>query len=87
MGASGAEIRTASGARLPYCEKCHWECFMDPSQLFGMFRYMIRHPHHAFFGKIPDRRMLLLWFEDVKYYLACDLFDGRKAPRRGGERS
>jgi hypothetical protein len=85
-GASVAELRTASGGqepegRRPFCKKCHRECFMDPSQLFGIFRYMIRHPRHACFGKALDRRMLRLWFEDVKYYLACDLFDGKKPPK------
>jgi MoaA/NifB/PqqE/SkfB family radical SAM enzyme len=88
MGASIAELRTAPGQQepegrrpeglRPYCKKCHWECFMDPSQLFGIFRYVIRHPYHTCFGKYLDRRMLRLWLEDVKYYLACDLFDGRK---------
>ncbi|MDR1908906.1 MAG: radical SAM protein, partial [Spirochaetaceae bacterium] len=36
-----AAIRRGRGAR-PFCLKCHWECFRDPSQLFGMARYMIR---------------------------------------------
>jgi MoaA/NifB/PqqE/SkfB family radical SAM enzyme len=85
MGASVAERRTAPGGQdpaglRPYCKKCHWECFMDPSQLFGILRYMIRHPCKTWFGKALDRRMLRLWFADVKYYLACGLFDGRKPP-------
>ena len=87
MGASVAELRMLSAVRepaglKPYCKKCHWECFMDPSQLFGVFRHVIRHPRDAFSGKTLDRRMLNLWFEDVKYYLACDLFDGRRAPKK-----
>jgi MoaA/NifB/PqqE/SkfB family radical SAM enzyme len=91
LGASVAELGTAPGGQdsegqrpeglRPYCKKCHWECFMDPSQLFGMFRYVIRHPCNAWFGKALDRRMLRLWFADVKYYLACGLFDGRKPPK------
>jgi MoaA/NifB/PqqE/SkfB family radical SAM enzyme len=85
MGASVVERRTAPGEQnsaglQPYCKKCHWECFMDPSQLFGILRYMIRHPCKTWFGKTFDRRMLRLWFADVKYYLACGLFDGRKPP-------
>jgi MoaA/NifB/PqqE/SkfB family radical SAM enzyme len=83
MGVSVAELKTEPGCRKPFCKKCHWECFMDPSQLFGMFRYVIRHPAIRLspdmcFGKHLDRQMLRLWFEDVKYYLACDLFNGRK---------
>jgi hypothetical protein len=27
-----------------------------------------------------DRRYLRLWINDVRYYRACDLFDGRKPP-------
>jgi MoaA/NifB/PqqE/SkfB family radical SAM enzyme len=77
LGVSVAELRTLSGR--PVCKKCHWECFMDPSQLFGIFRYLIRHPLKACFGKSLDRRMLGLWLGDVIYYLACGLFDGRKA--------
>ncbi|MDR1565927.1 MAG: radical SAM protein, partial [Treponema sp.] len=87
LGASVAELKAAPGRRRPegqrpFCEKCHWECFMDPSQLFGILRYVIRHPCNACFGRTFDRQMLRLWFADVKYYLACNLFDGRKPPRR-----
>jgi hypothetical protein len=96
MGASVAELKARSGCGLPaggrpgteqpglrpFCKKCHWECFMDPSQFFGMFRYVIRHPRKAYFGKTIDRQMLLLWFSDLKYYLASNLFDGRKAPKK-----
>jgi hypothetical protein len=57
---------------------------MDPSQLFGILRHVIRHPG-ACFGRTLNRRMLRLWFADVKYYLACDLFDGRKPPKKGGK--
>ncbi|MDR3139530.1 MAG: radical SAM protein [Treponema sp.] len=82
MGASIAELRTLSGDQQPFCERCFWECFMDPSQLFGILRYVVRHPCQVWFGKIPDRQMLRLWLGDIKYYLACDLFDGRKPPKR-----
>jgi MoaA/NifB/PqqE/SkfB family radical SAM enzyme len=80
MGTSIPKLRTL--ARQPFCKKCHWECFMDPSQLFGIFRYAIRHPFKTHFGTALDRQMLRLWFGDIKYYLACDLFDGRKPPKK-----
>jgi hypothetical protein len=80
LGVSIAELRKSWDSQKPFCEKCHWECFMDPSQLFGILRYVIRHPLKACFGKTIDRQMLRLWFGDVKYYLACGLFDGRKPP-------
>jgi hypothetical protein len=81
LGASVAELRTTPDNQQPFCEKCHWECFMDPSQLFGILRQAIRHPFKTWFGKAPDREMLRLWFGDVKYYLACDFFNGRKPPK------
>jgi MoaA/NifB/PqqE/SkfB family radical SAM enzyme len=77
MGASVAELRKPRNGQKPFCKKCRWECFMDPSQLFGILRQAIRG-----FGKALDRQMLRLWFADVKYYLACDLFDGRKPPKK-----
>jgi MoaA/NifB/PqqE/SkfB family radical SAM enzyme len=82
LGTSVSKLRTLAGGQAPFCKKCHWECFTDPSQFFGILRYVIRHPLKAYFGKAPDREMLRLWFEDVKYYLACDLFNGKKAPKR-----
>jgi MoaA/NifB/PqqE/SkfB family radical SAM enzyme len=62
----------------PFCLKCHWECFRDPSQLFGMARYMIRHPLRVFIKKQIDPRMLKLWFADIGYYIRNDFFDGRR---------
>ncbi|MDR2134341.1 MAG: radical SAM protein [Treponema sp.] len=85
MGASVAELKKPRGGQKPFCKKCHWECFMDPSQLFGIFRYVIRHPFRTFSGKAPDRRILRLWLGDIKYYLDCGFFDGRKPPKRRQE--
>ncbi|MDR1948565.1 MAG: radical SAM protein [Spirochaetaceae bacterium] len=65
----------------PFCLKCHWECFRDPSQLFGVARYMIRHPLRCFVKKEIDPAMLKLWFADIGYYIRCDFFNGRRAPQ------
>jgi MoaA/NifB/PqqE/SkfB family radical SAM enzyme len=65
----------------PWCVKCHWECFRDPSQLFGMARYLIRHPVRAFFKKELDPHLLRLWFADIAYYVEHDFFDGRRGMR------
>jgi MoaA/NifB/PqqE/SkfB family radical SAM enzyme len=65
----------------PFCTKCHWECFRDPSQLFGVARYMIRHPVLCLIQKRLDPRMLKLWFADLGYYVQNDFFNGRR-PRR-----
>jgi MoaA/NifB/PqqE/SkfB family radical SAM enzyme len=82
MGASVAELATRSGAQQPFCKRCHWECFTDPSQLFGILRSVIRSPLKVLFGKVPDRRLLSLWLGDLQYYLGCGLFDGRKPSRK-----
>jgi MoaA/NifB/PqqE/SkfB family radical SAM enzyme len=37
-----------------FCKKCHWECFRDPAQLFGIARYIIRHPVRGFIQKRID---------------------------------
>jgi hypothetical protein len=63
----------------PFCLKCHWECFRDPSQLFGLARYMIRHPVLCFVKKQIDPRMLRLWFADMAYYIRHGFFNGRRA--------
>jgi hypothetical protein len=63
----------------PFCMKCHWECFRDPSQLFGLARYMIRHPFLCLVKKLIDPRMLRLWFADMSYYIRHDFFNGRRA--------
>jgi MoaA/NifB/PqqE/SkfB family radical SAM enzyme len=66
----------------PFCLKCHWECFRDPSQLFGMARYMIRHPLRCFIKKEIDPELRKLWFADIGYYIRNDFFNGRAAPRK-----
>ncbi|MDR0602316.1 MAG: radical SAM protein [Treponema sp.] len=70
----------------PFCLKCHWECFRDPSQLFGLARYMIRHPAGCFVKKRIDPRMVKLWFADMGYYIRNDFFNGRKSGGKQGRR-
>jgi MoaA/NifB/PqqE/SkfB family radical SAM enzyme len=77
----GEDLKNAKARgrrRKPFCRKCHWECFMDPSQLFGLARYMLRHPVLCFIKKRIDPRMLKLWFTDMGYYIRNDFFNGRK---------
>jgi hypothetical protein len=63
----------------PACRRCHWECFRDPSELFGPVTSPGRRSLPARLLAGPDRRMRL-WWEDVRYAEACDLFDGRRPP-------
>jgi len=81
MGEDIGAAVTRHGREKPYCMKCHWECFRDPSQLFGIARYIIKHPIRVFIAKKLDPMMLKLWFKDIKYYIRNDFFDGRKPPK------
>jgi MoaA/NifB/PqqE/SkfB family radical SAM enzyme len=65
-----------------FCTKCHWECFRDPSQLFGLARHLIRHPVRALITKPIDPVMLKLWGQDIRYYIKCDFFNGRKPMKK-----
>lgn len=66
----------------PHCKKCHWECFRDPSQLFGIARYIFRHPIKVFIKKEMDHTMLKLWAGDLNYYIKCNFFNGRIKPKK-----
>lgn len=81
MGESLEEAVRRTRGYQPHCIRCHWECFRDPSQLFGMARFMLRHPIRAFWGKQIDPQLRKLWFDDIKYYVRNRFFDGRIAPR------
>jgi MoaA/NifB/PqqE/SkfB family radical SAM enzyme len=63
------------------CRRCDWECFRDPSELCAPFLQVLRAPARLL-GKIRgDERYRRLWIEDLRYYHACELFDGRRPPR------
>ena len=63
------------------CRRCDWECFRDPSELFGPLTSLATAPRSMArkFRTRPD--FLRLWLDDLRYYLACDMFDGRKPMR------
>jgi len=64
----------------PFCQECDWECFRDPSLLIGNFIDLLRHPVSFARKAIKEPAYLKLWLEDLKYYQACDYYDGRQAP-------
>ena len=64
----------------PFCQECDWECFRDPSVLIGNVLDLIRRPAYFARKAIMDQEYFKLWLEDLKYYRACDYYDGRKAP-------
>jgi hypothetical protein len=74
------------------CFQCDWECFRDPSELFGPFLDGLNDPLGLIRKFRRDSHYFNIWIDDLSYYRACDFFDGRKPPdfkrlRRFGARS
>jgi len=62
------------------CTRCDWECFRDPSELIGPMIDMFARPHKIMKRLLTDRRYARLWLQDVRYYRACNYFNGRTPP-------
>lgn len=62
------------------CVACDWECFRDPSELFGPVYEGLTRPLGLIRRIRKDPDFFNLWMSDLRYYRACDFFDGRKAP-------
>jgi MoaA/NifB/PqqE/SkfB family radical SAM enzyme len=62
------------------CRRCDWECFRDPSELFGPLLQARSDPLSLAAEIRRDPLFYRLWIDDLRYYRACDWFDGRKAP-------
>jgi MoaA/NifB/PqqE/SkfB family radical SAM enzyme len=66
-----------------HCLKCDWECFRDPSELIGPLHDLMTRPRRLLSKIARDREWLRLWCEDLRYYRACDFFNGRVPPDTG----
>lgn len=62
------------------CVACDWECFRDPSTLFGPILEGLARPASLLERLRHDRAYGGIWVEDLRYYRACDFFNGRTAP-------
>ena len=60
------------------CRRCDWECFRDPSELFAPFSQLVCQPVRLLERIRHDSRYLRFWLSDLRYYAACDFFDGRR---------
>jgi hypothetical protein len=65
------------GAAQP-CRRCDWECFRDPTELFSPLIDLRTAPGRLARRLWKDRDFYRLWREDLRYYRACDFFDGRR---------
>jgi len=62
------------------CTQCDWECFRDPSELFGPLMQAFSSPFGLLRKIKHEGHYFRLWLEDMKYYRACRLFEGRRPP-------
>jgi hypothetical protein len=74
------DLNSRATNRQTDCHQCDWECFRDPSELFGPILEGLSNPFRLFKRLMKDRYFFRLWIDDLRYYRACDLFDGRKPP-------
>lgn len=62
------------------CYACDWECFRDPSELFGPVLQGLSQPAALLRKLRRDPEFFQLWWQDVRYARACDFFNGRTPP-------
>jgi MoaA/NifB/PqqE/SkfB family radical SAM enzyme len=62
------------------CQRCDWECFRDPSEMFGPILHSLSRPWDFIQKLARDRLYYQTWLDDLRYYHACDLFNERKPP-------
>jgi len=62
------------------CRQCDWECFRDPSALFGPLLEAAANPLDLVRRMAARPRSLAAWLEDLSYYWACGFFNGRRPP-------
>lgn len=64
----------------PCCTLCDWECFRDPSELFGPVLDVFSSPIMLLRRVRSNPEYFRTWLDDIRYYRACRLFDGRTPP-------
>ncbi|WP_319405106.1 radical SAM protein [uncultured Desulfosarcina sp.] len=62
------------------CRQCDWECFRDPSELFGPLLEAFSNPLGLIRRMAGRPEALATWTGDLFYYRACGFFNGRQAP-------
>lgn len=74
------DLDPASRRDAPPCTACDWECFRDPSELFGPLLDAASRPRDLIRRVWKDGTWAALWAQDLAYYRACGWFDGRRPP-------
>jgi hypothetical protein len=62
------------------CRQCDWECFRDPSELFGPLLAAFSNPLGLLRRVADEPRGLATLAGDLSYYMACGFFNGRRPP-------
>ena len=62
------------------CRQCDWECFRDPSALFGPLLEAAANPLGLIRRMATTPGALATWAGDLSYYRACGFFNGRQSP-------
>jgi MoaA/NifB/PqqE/SkfB family radical SAM enzyme len=62
------------------CRQCDWECFRDPSELFGPLLEIFSKPLSLAHQMIMKPGTIRPWAMDFRYYRACGFFHGRQPP-------
>jgi hypothetical protein len=75
--------KNGKGSRGPACYKCEWECFRDPSELFGPIADLVSAPWRLAQRFLKDPTFVKLWINDMRYFAACGFHNGRVAPDQG----
>ena len=73
-----------TASRAYECQACDWECFRDPSELFGPIINGLSQPLSALINSIRKRKdaSARLWRADLRYAGASGFFHGRKNIRK-----
>jgi MoaA/NifB/PqqE/SkfB family radical SAM enzyme len=74
------QMKQAVDAGTASCTRCDWECFRDPSELFGPLLAAFSRPAALLRDCMQDWNRYRLWISDIRYYKACDYFNGRRPP-------
>lgn len=77
------ELNTNRIKGRPHCRECDWECFRDPSNHTGPVTGFFRNPIKTVWSVFNDREFFKDWITDTLYYIACGMFNFRKAPEYG----
>ncbi len=67
-----------AAAKAGPCSRCDWECFRDPSTLFGPILEFFRNPLRLLGRICADPEWMRAWLGDLANMRACGWFDARK---------